>query len=343
MRRSAFSKTCALFSRREKGIRPSPVFGRSLILAMAAMLCLTQAKFAWAAGNVASKPGLDNPFFAFDNGVGAGRVPPQEQAETLKRLGYAGIGFTGAQGIPEMLQALDARGLKMFSIYLAVNLAPEPGKPPYDPLLKSAIRRLKGRGTQIWLPLLGGKPSSTGLDDRAVALVREIAELAEKSKLCVALYPHQGMYVQRVEDAVRLTEKIRRKNVGICFNLCHFLKIDDEKNLEQRLKEAKPYLLAVNINGADGGNTHRMDWNRLIQTLDRGSFDVGRLLKTLAKLGYAQPVGLQCYGIPGDWRENLKRSMKAWQDLRARSAPERREDAGINPNIGQSRLPRQCR
>jgi sugar phosphate isomerase/epimerase len=284
-------------------------------LAVGAALCLTAAAVAGAAESSAAGPGMTNPLFAFDNGAGAGRIPPQEQAETLKRLGYAGIAFTGTQGIPEMLKALDARGLKMYSIYVAVNLAPEPGKPPYDPTLKTAIRQLRGRETQIWLPIIGGKPSSTALDGRAVALIREIADLAEKSGLRVALYPHLGMYVERVEDALRLAKKSGRKNVGVCFNLCHFLKVDDEKNLEQRLKEAMPCLLAVNINGADRGNTRSMDWNRLIQTLDRGSFDVKRVLKALMRLGYTKPIGLQCYGIPGDWRENLKRSMTAWKNL----------------------------
>ena len=118
-----------------------------------------------------------------------------------------------------------------------------------------------------------------------MAVIREIADMAEKSGLHVAIYPHLGMYVERIEDALRLVKKVDRKNVGVAFNLCHFLKLDDEKNLEQRLKEAKPHLFAVSINGADGGDTNQMDWNRLIQTLDRGSFDVGRVLKTLKQLG----------------------------------------------------------
>ncbi|MCD4726256.1 MAG: sugar phosphate isomerase/epimerase, partial [Pirellulales bacterium] len=102
---------------------------------------------------------------------------------------------------------------------------------------------------------------------------------------------------------------------GASFNLCHFLKLDDEKNLERRIQESMPYLFVVSINGADGGQTNQMDWGRLIQTLDRGSFDVGRVLKILGRLGYSGPIGLQCYAIPGDPYENLKRSMQAWQKL----------------------------
>ena len=73
---------------------------------------------------------------------------------------------------------------------------------------------------------------------------------------------------------------------------------------------------------ADAGDTQQMDWDRLIQTLDRGSFNVGQVLSSLRRAGYTGPIGLQSYGIPGDNRENLKRSMKAWREIRARTAEE---------------------
>jgi sugar phosphate isomerase/epimerase len=276
------------------------------------VLCLAGVGLA-ADGSPVAKQGLVNPFFAFDNGTGYGRVSAEDQAAMLKELGYAGIGYSGARRIPEMLKALDARGLTMFSIYVDVCLTPEKGKPPYDPALKTAIRQLRGRQTQIWLPIGGGRPSSTDLDDRGVALIREIADLAAASNLQVVLYPHDGMYVQRLDDALRLVKKAGRKNVGVAFNLCHFLKVEGGKDLERRLKDARPHLLAVNINGADGGDTGRMGWDRLIQTLDRGSYDVSRVLRAVKYAGYRGPIGLQCYGIPGDNRENLKRSMKAWR------------------------------
>jgi sugar phosphate isomerase/epimerase len=289
---------------------------RVLGLTAGALLWLAMAAVALAVDSPA-KPAVAHPLYAFDNGTGYGRVSADEQAAMLKDLGYAGIAFTGTQRIPAMLRALDARGLKMLSIYVELCLAPEKGKPPYDPGLQAAIAQLKGRDTQIWIPIGGGKPSATNLDDRAVALLREIADMAEKSGLRVVLYPHTWMYVERGEDAVRLVKKVDRKNVGVAFNLCHFLRVDNEKNLDRRLQEARPYLLAVNINGTDGGNTNALDWDRLIQTLDRGTFDVGRVLKRLNQLNYTGPIGLQCYAIPGDCRTNLTRSMKAWHKLSA--------------------------
>ena len=142
--------------------------------------------------------------------------------------------------------------------------------------------------------------------------------MAGESGLRVALYPHVGFYVARVEDAVRVVEKVDRKNVGVTFNLCHWLKLDEVKSMLPLMKLAMPRLLVVTINGADpeGG------WDRVIQTLDRGSFDTYKFLKTLRQLGYTGPIGLQCYGIKGDARENLTRSMAAWRKLSARIAAE---------------------
>jgi sugar phosphate isomerase/epimerase len=266
------------------------------------------------------QPRLANPFFAFDNGVGRdAHVPLPEQARILKELGYAGIGFTGTKRIPEMLHALDSNGLKLFSIYVGASV--DAGKPPYEAGLETAIEQLKGRDTVIWLFVTDGTPSADNSDDRAVVTIRKIAEMAEKSRLRVALYPHVGCYVARAEDAVRLAKKVGRTNVGASFNLCHFLKLDDEKNLTRRLQEAMPYLFLVSINGADGGKTNAMDWNRLIQPLDRGSFDTKSLLHTLDAMGYQGPIGLQAYKVPGDIRENLRRSIEAWSRLSIRPHP----------------------
>lgn len=55
----------------------------------------------------------------------------------------------------------------------------------------------------------------------------------------------------------------------------------------------------------------------LIQPLDSGSFDLERLLKALRAIDYSGPIGLQHFGIGGDARGNLQRSMKAWRKLQA--------------------------
>jgi sugar phosphate isomerase/epimerase len=81
------------------------------------------------------------------------------------------------------------------------------------------------------------------------------------------------------------------------------------------LRDAMPDLFYVTINGADGGETRDMDWDRLIQPLGQGSYDVAGLLRSLRELGYNGPIGFQGYGIPGDSRHLLERTMRAWREL----------------------------
>jgi sugar phosphate isomerase/epimerase len=253
------------------------------------------------------------PFFAMDTATkDAKHKSAKEQVEMLKELGYAGIGCTAGKGLAEMLKEADRNGLRIFTVYLGVNIDPEQQK--YGPELKEAIKVLKGRNAILWLFVLSKKhkPSSPEGDTRAVEVIQEIADMAVEAGLRIALYPHHGFWVERVEDAVRVTKKVNRKNVGVTFNLCHWLMVNDEKNMKPLIKLAMPYLFVVSINGADSGGK---DWKRLIQTLDRGSFDIYGFLKTLEDCGYTGPIGLQGYGIGGDAYENLKRSMGAWRQL----------------------------
>jgi sugar phosphate isomerase/epimerase len=244
------------------------------------------------------------------------QLPAKAQIALVKELGYAGIGCDMGQ-MPAMLQAADEAGVKLFSVYVGANV--DPAKPRYDPRLKEVIASLKGRDTLVWLFITGAKPSTTDRDEQAVATLREIADLAAEAGLRVALYPHAGFYVERVEDALRLVKKADRKNVGVTFNLCHWLKVDKEENLKPLLTQALPRLYLVTINGADSGG---QNWDTLIQTLDRGTFDNFGLLKTLKELGYIGPIGFQGYGIKGDARDILERTMNGWRKLSARLAAE---------------------
>lgn len=278
-----------------------------LILSVCIMAVLATGRSANAAENT-------RPFFAFDNGVGRDvGMKPDQQAELLADLGYQGIGYTGVNNVPALLKAFDAHGLKVFSTYLKIDLAPN--AVPYDPGLPEAIKQFKSHGTALWVHLHGAKSPSDELDDRAVTVLREIADMAETSGLNVVLYPHVGFYVSNNADALRVVKKVDRTNVGTSFNLCHFLKQQDEAEMERVITESAPHLMLVSINGADSGDTQKMSWDRLIQTLDRGTFDVSHLLRLLDKVGYKGPVGLQCYAIKGDVRENLKRSKEAWDKL----------------------------
>jgi sugar phosphate isomerase/epimerase len=255
---------------------------------------------------------MPNPFFAMDTGLrdDPSRTPAQ-QARLLKELGYAGVGWSPAK-TPEMLAACDAEGLKMFNVYIGVEIGPTNRVAP-EPIVR-LIGQLKGRDTALWLYVQSkayATPSDEAGDADAVVLLRDIADRARQAGLSVSLYPHTRFWMERVQDAVRLAKQVDRPNLGVTFNLCHCIKVGDAARIDALLELAKPHLTFVTVNGAD----YAGDWGRLIQPLGQGAFDVGAVLKKLKAMGYTGPVGLQHYGVKGDSRDRLGQSMQAWRAL----------------------------
>jgi sugar phosphate isomerase/epimerase len=257
-----------------------------------------------------------NPFFAFCMDVQDSKKRSlPEQAELLKELGYDGAGHLWLENVPERLQTLDAAGLKLFQITTVVDLTP--GKPGYEPALKDVLPLLKGRHVQIDLIINGLKPADPAGQARALEVIRELSEMAKDSGTALLLYHHTGSWLDRIEDAVRLADEVNRPNVQVMFNLCHWLRVEKSRDYRAALKLALPRLGAVSINGAEQ-SSDAPDWSGYIQPLGRGSFGMLEFLRTLRELGYTGPIGLQCYGLPGDARDYLADSMKAWRDFSAR-------------------------
>ena len=263
--------------------------------------------------NIWVAPAGPNPFFAFDNACeDAKHKTIQEQAKMLKGLGYAGISphYTGPSPMAEMLKELDKNDLQSFAVYTGINI--DPGTQAYDPSLPEGLKVFEGRNTILWIFAQSKqhKPSAQEGDPRAVEILCKLADQAAQHHVRIALYPHTGFWLETVDDAVRIAEKVARPNVGVTFNLCHWLKVSQSRDAKAVIEKAMPHLFVVSINGAD---TDGKDWKTLIQTLDRGTFDVKAFLEILRDAGYTGPIGFQGYGIGGDAYDNLKRTMAAWE------------------------------
>jgi sugar phosphate isomerase/epimerase len=257
----------------------------------------------------------DQPFFfAMDTGVKDDQhLTFEQQADMLRELGYDGMDHTSVENLPEKFSALDRHSLRLFAVYLDVLV--DRDQQTYNDGLEQAVELLKGRDVTLWVPLRSDdfQPSDAAGDESAVRVIRRIADLAESAGLQVALYPHSFFMMGKISDALRIAKKVNRSNVGVTFNLCHWLRTD-RRDLNETLTEAAPYLRMVTINGAD----NQGEWKELIQPLGSGEFEVSSALTALKKIGYAGTIGLQGYGIGGDVHENLRRSMAAWQALQNR-------------------------
>jgi sugar phosphate isomerase/epimerase len=279
--------------------------------AIAGLLCLCSAAFWHPADTVtAAEPASAFPFFVFDNGLNGVPDPPR----VLDELGYDGIGVRGLD-IGGLVQSYEQAGLKVFSTYVGCRLDQTP---PYDPQFADRIAKLKGTDVILWLTVTGGKSGQE--DARAAAVVGEIADMAARADLRVALYPHTGFYIATTADALRIASLVDRSNVGVSLNLCHELMTDQGPQLEATIRQALPQLMLVSINGADDKHPG-YGWDRLIQPLGRGDYDVCGFLQKLQAAGYRGPIGLQCYALKGDPLENLQRSITAWREYQDRLAP----------------------
>jgi sugar phosphate isomerase/epimerase len=250
------------------------------------------------------------PFYAFDNGL-TGIATPEAKCKLLKRLGYDGIEcHLKPAELPQMLEELDQQQLKLFAVYTTPLLE--------DPLpddWRDWVKLLKGRDTRIEMAIRSRrfKPSDSAGEKQAGALVKRVSDLCADTGPMVSIYPHANHWAERVDDGLRLIRQVQRKNVGTNFNLVHWQWVRQPRPLRDVLQEAMPHLLLVTLNGLKGPATSRQQ----IRPLDDSDYDLKSFLSVVRKVGYAGPIGLQCYGITDPPADHLKRSIEAWKALNA--------------------------
>jgi sugar phosphate isomerase/epimerase len=278
----------------------------------AAASCIVLAKTNARAFDSGDPTALPNSVFAYE----FGDITPEQQAGFAREYGFEGTVFDHAQQIPERLRALDEAHLQLFFLWLTVEISH--GQIKYEPGMEAAIEALKGRGTVVWIAIQGDQAAAgPAAEERTIQAVDRISDLASRSNLRVALYPHYGFYLARFRDVVRVAERVGRSNVGVTFNLCHELRSGFDPDFHRLLDNAIPRLYGSTVNGAD---RQGRDWNALIQPLGRGDYDVTELVRTITKAGYRGPFGIQCYGLKGDPAVYLKQSMAAWRSISVRAA-----------------------
>ena len=296
-----------------------------------------KAARAWVVGMVAlgslagvaraeeAKPAaLPNPFYAMDTAFQRGGMTTADEFALVAKLGYAG--FAWHECAPDQAKAIVAEagkaGLKMHTIYCAASVTPQ-GMLAVGAKLPELMAALKGSGAIIWLHVGGKGPAFASLtgDEPLVKKLRELSDIAAANGLRIAIYPHMGEWTAKFADATKLALVVKHPQFGVTFNLCHAMAMGEEQAIPALLDQAKAVLFTVSICGADTGVTGG-DWGKLIQTLDKGTFNQVVLLKKLKAIGFTGPIGFQGYGIKGKAEEILGPTMNAWRKLSAEAAQE---------------------
>lgn len=265
---------------------------------------------------------IQNTFFTLHNGIRGDSVynTPAKQVALIKEIGYEGMEINQLENVEAFKPEMDRQGLAISSLYLKVDLD-EPG---LDSRLMAVCQSLRGSGVVLMPYLVSGKknyPSSDVKGDSvAIVRLRELADLARTNGLQVAVYPHIWFWLERVPHALSLVQQVRRSNVGLCFNLPHFLAISTSEEItgwKTLLKRSKAHLKIMTICGATitPDKNPKTIWSSLIQPLGQGEFDTYALVRYAVKeLNYTGPIGLQCYNLKGDKPNNLKQSLSVWND-----------------------------
>jgi sugar phosphate isomerase/epimerase len=273
---------------------------------------------------------VKNEFFALHNIIRGDSTYNtfDKQVEFVKNAGFDGIEINQIESFDGMKIALDKHEFKASFFYVKLKLGE-----PIDNRLENAIKMLAGTNTLISPYILGDnqrfKQISPEGDAEAIRLLQLISLWSKKAGLQVAMYPHFGFYVARTDHAMQLAQKVKRKNVGLAFNLCHWLattNLTERANLKNHLKELKPYVKMMTICGAnDVFSEKKLIFDDYILPLGTGSFDTYDLLKYMVKtIKFKNPIGVQCYNIKGNKPQLVQNTMTVWKEYKSRLENENR-------------------
>lgn len=236
-------------------------------------------------------------------------LPIPAQADLLKSLGYSGMALSWGQKPAERMQALRERRMEMPGLFAVADLDGESPGP-----LRGAVDVLQGSGGHLWLALASRKHSRSDADgdEAAAAWLTAMADSLKGAGLPgIALYPHAGLWMEKIHDAVRLAELLKRSDVGVIFNQYHWMATEPGQGPRKRLEEAAPHLKGVTVNGSLAKAS--------ILPLGEGDYDVTPLLRALIDLRYSGPIAHQGFGIQGRLGERLGAAIRAWEDLKKKA------------------------
>jgi sugar phosphate isomerase/epimerase len=270
---------------------------------------------------------LDNVLYVQNTMDGMKNAPKaaSEKAGLLKSIGFDGLEGMGYNDFFELNNALSEQGIKMPVNYVELNFESDARLDITSTDHIKQMIRSSAKGSIVYFHVHSKSfPNDSRLGDKILVLIlRDLAEYANSFGVKLCVYPHVSTYCETVAHSVDLAKLADRKNYGAVMNLCHLLKVEGSEGIERKIREYAPFLFAVNICGADDGDTKQFGWERLIQPLGEGSFDTYRFVKLLRDNGYTGPIGIQCYNLKGDAAEILSHTMAVWKQYKDRYSTEK--------------------
>jgi len=202
---------------------------------------------------------LNNVFYVQNTLSGFTNAPetPQEKAGLIKSIGFDGLEGFGYKDFFALKDALEREGLKMPVNYVAL---PFEADGVLNDSVAFQIKEMIASSTDgeiMYFPLQSNsfKDNKEAGDQVVSRILRELSDYAASYGVRLCAYPHINTYCETVAHSVKLAVMVDRKNYGAAMNLCHLLKVEGSEGIDVKIKEFAPYLFAVNMCGADDGDT----------------------------------------------------------------------------------------
>ncbi|MCA9195516.1 MAG: sulfatase-like hydrolase/transferase [Planctomycetales bacterium] len=236
---------------------------------------------------------------------------PIQRSEMLRELGLRRLAYDWRE---EHVATWDAEldALKKNDIQLTAFWCSSSLDPTNDPGTQRIVEFLRRRNvaTQLWVMLpdneLAKISDPQARVERAANSIVSLANQVEPLGCQVGLYNHGG-WVGRPDSMVKIIELAKQSadNVGLVYNFHH--SHEDLDSQPQSLRQMKPYLLCLNLNGMELGGEK-------ILPIGRGKLD-SQVLSWIRQVQYAGPIGVLDHRPELDAKESLLENLEGLESL----------------------------
>ncbi len=263
----------------------------------------------------AAEAGEAREFGVIDNSDDMRKIPVKEVASIMKEIGYKSVAVsTYEPQFEARMKAFREASLRIGAVSLAWTTDGKSDK--FNIPMDLVLSKVRDTGAIIMFGIRV-EEGATVTDERIVEQLRARAKQAQEAGVTLGIYPHIGFRVSRFDHATRIADAIDHPAFGVCFVLCHYMKQSDEQDIPAKLRAAKDRIVTAVINGSPTGNTKAMRFERLVQHIDKGEFDLAGFLDLLCgELKFEGPVYVQCVNIRAPTRRTLEATYAKWQDLK---------------------------
>lgn len=252
---------------------------------------------------------VPNQLFAMDTHFMRSQPTPEfvDQARWVKEAGYDAYYLTHMASIQpcSLDQALDActqADIPLSGVYELPDISSAPENAELERLNRMMTRL--PTGCRIEIAMNGLPPGDPSTDEKALAWLNPLLEIAKGTGHQLALYPHFSFTLETFTDALRLARILDHEQVKCMFCAYHWHHIHcfqgKEPSPEKLLKEAGDLLAAVNVNGSRLLKEPEDIYNGMnptIEPLGRGDLDCRSIVHTLREMNFTGPIGIQGYAV----------------------------------------------